>query len=443
MWAWDVETGEPVIDDSDIGNLLGVTTVQGQIAFKLLASDEQRRRFGIVDAHSGALRWSHEAMPGRILLREEVNLVTTEVDKKLFVGGCTPGIVTVWSPDGLFGLLSTLQFGVAPLRSAALGYVDGRLVVATAPDYEGSAFVHLQEVSSNPADPADRVGAWPAKALPIWSLSAGPDNSVVAVAGDEELEVLSVGPDGDIVYDPGVDSETINALLYGALDVGERFKSDEHGTRFVGSGHPWHTRRPWTGVRRLRRDDPSAWPTTAACRGVVSGRPVIALGSYGGAVWVWDINSRAVMAGPFADVPDELAVAGPDVKGARPSEVTGLAIGRMGERDVLATACNGRVALWDVGNTHSLEPPATGAVKVVSVALGTMKGRDVLITGSEGGVLGVWDAADPKRERLAGITLDTPIKGTWAVRGADIVAAHTPDFNLHLFDVAAGGRPPG
>jgi WD40 repeat protein len=102
-------------------------------------------------------------------------------------------------------------------------------------------------------------------------------------------------------------------------------------------------------------------------------------------------------------------------------------------RDVVATAHHGRVRLWDVDTRTPRPSPDGGTTRVIAVALGDLAGRAALVTGSEGGLLALWDAATTAP--IARIRLDARIDTVWVVRGADVVAALTEDRVLHLFDV--------
>jgi hypothetical protein len=186
----------------------------------------------------------------------------------------------------------------------------------------------------------------------------------------------------------------------------------------------------------VRRKHPIEWPATATAYGSAAGRAVLGVGSYGGAVWLWDIEKRSVLGGPFADIPDSLGVGGVKRKARSSGPVTSVAIGQVDGRDVMAAACDGHVGLWDVASQARLPSPDMGTTLVAAVALGTLSGRSALVTGSQGGILTVWDAS--RSERIAGIRLDTRIEEVWVVRGADIVGALTEDRVLHLCDVCRG-----
>src|SRR3954447_22683014 len=75
--------------------------------------------------------------------------------------------------------------------------------------------------------------------------------------------------------------------------------------------------RDTADAEHLLRGEPLQWPATTRQWAAVDGRAVLAIGSYAGAVWLWDIADGSLMAGPFAGVPDELFVASRRVKAAR------------------------------------------------------------------------------------------------------------------------------
>lgn len=64
-----------------------------------------------------------------------------------------------------------------------------------------------------------------------------------------------------------------------------------------------------------------------------------------------------------------------------------------------------------------IEGPADEATVVDAVALGSLNGRDVLLTGSKGGLLVVWGLAGA--ERVAALTLDDPVTDVRIEPGGD------------------------
>jgi hypothetical protein len=81
---------------------------------------------------------------------------------------------------------------------------------------------------------------------------------------------------------------------------------------------------------------------------------------------------------------------------------------------------------------------AADATVVISVALGHLLGEEVLVTGSQGGVIVVWDLASNKR--IAALTIDSAVEKVWVVRGAEAVAVQTTDKGeraLFVLDVVS------
>jgi hypothetical protein len=93
-----------------------------------------------------------------------------------------------------------------------------------------------------------------------------------------------------------------------------------------------------------------------------------------------------------------------------PPKSTSVAIGRhAGLGPILAVASDGRVRLYKVPTGEAVTSPTDNATAIEAVDLGRLGDRDVLVTGSKSGVLGVWSLLPP--QRLAVLTLDTPISG--------------------------------
>jgi hypothetical protein len=112
---------------------------------------------------------------------------------------------------------------------------------------------------------------------------------------------------------------------------------------------------------------------------------------------------------------------------------TSVAIGDNAGRAIVAAAMGGKVKLYDVGNGVALPEPAVSTSMVVAVALGNFRARSILVTGSLGGVLTVWEAGTG--QRIAGVTLDSEITGVWAVPGDASVAARSKGGRLFVFDL--------
>lgn len=243
----------------------------------------------------------------------------------------------------------------AKLRSLAVGSIGGRPIVASAPDYDGTALVELCQVEQQ--DTADGVTLFrPRVAGGLWT---SPD----------EFARVSVPPE---LVPPA-----------------------------------WNRRPDSFAVER-----PEEWPHTAVAASELDGRPVVVTGSLEGAVWVWDMGGGRplAVAGPFVTVSDFALRFGWRGLGVKPPIATAdsIALGHHPERGpIVAVACDGQVRLWTVPSGEPIETGAGAATVVDAVALGRVGSRDVLVTGSKGGVLGVWGLAPA--ERVAVLTLDDRI----------------------------------
>src|SRR5262249_54536766 len=116
--------------------------------------------------------------------------------------------------------------------------------------------------------------------------------------------------------------------------------------------------------------------------------------------------------------------------------MTGVALGEIGGRDVVAGAINGSVLVYDARTGKEIPELKVSASVVVAVALEHFDGRSILVTGSKGGVLAVWEA--DTGQRIAAVTLDSEITGVWVVRGASAVAARDKGGRLLVFDLIGG-----
>jgi hypothetical protein len=439
VWAWDARTREEVeIATEDLrGELLEVATIDRRLTFTVKSvSDTGTPQIGVIDAAT-----LHELSPTfrDIGMEPKAVRVAKLQDGVVLSFLYPPALCGLWSAETGQAIGPYVDMGDAPVRCHALGEIEGRRIVAASLDYAGTGIVHLREagrrvVSTRRQRPIGAVGD-----LPIYGLRADDTGSLIALSG-LAISLKRVDTEGDQVLTPLEETardETIAAVLAGSPEV--RGFAVREGPRLVhlideGELGARHT----VTAERFRRDTPLQWRATARAWGALDGRAVLAVGSYGGAAWLWDIADRSLLAGPFADVPDELFVARPELKAARPPEVTSLAIGRSGDREVVATACGGQVQIWDARTSERLDGPRTGDEVVVALELGALAGRDVIVTGSRGGVVRIWDLADAAQ--LAAITLDSGADGVWVIRDAEAVAALTGDAHLHVLDLRRGDR---
>lgn len=246
--------------------------------------------------------------------------------------------------------------GNEPVRALAVGSVNGHSVVAWAPDYDDTALVVLHQV---------------------------------------EHEATA---DGVTLFRPRVDggASSLSSVFDEVPTVSELFPPQN-----------WDEAPASFAV-----DRPEVWPHTAVARGVLDGRPVVVTGSVEGSAWVWDINGDPPrpLAGPFATISPIVLERGWEALMVKPSASTAdsVALGHHPDHGpIVAAACDGTVRLYSVLTGEPVDCPTTGASVIAAVDLGRVNERDTLVTGSKGGVLGVWALAPP--QRLAVVTLDDPI----------------------------------
>jgi WD40 repeat protein len=264
------------------------------------------------------------------------------------------------------------------VRALAVGSAGGRTVVAVTPDYDDTALVVLREGEQ----------------------TTGPHGETVVrprSQGDPGQPGLGVGASHEPVFESG-----LMALF--------------------------EEQTSWPDT--LSFDQPEKWPRTALAEGVLEGKPVVVTGSLEGAVWVWDLTGDRpkAIAGPFARVSQRVLDYGWRVRLWKPAppEATSVAIGRhAGLGPILAVASDGRVRLYKVPTGEAVTSPTEDATAIEAVDLGGLGDRDVLVTGSKSGVLGVWSLLPP--QRLAVLTLDTPIAGVKIIAEKSSSGEEIPD----------------
>lgn len=304
------------------------------------------------------------------------------------------------------------------VRCVAAARIDETLVLAAgknAHDDEGLGFVTLR----NPN--ASYISGYQWSLYDIVAVARTPIG-LACVPDGAQLQILSV-PDGEVLTDRPTPSEVAEVITGGAypslIFVDAHESSGNEYLNFVATrGMP----------EQMTRSDPRSWPVTGRAYGVYGGRPVVAQGSYGGAVWVWDLESEDLLAGPFANVPDSYQR---DVVMAKPAlpAVRNLSLCTSGRQTLLGTVCSGVGRVWDVATTAPLVVPDLGGCS--AIAVGDTGKRLVVARGSDSGSVRVWDLTS--HEYLAGITLDSPVRDVWLVRGEATVVAMTSS-EVHIFD---------
>jgi hypothetical protein len=299
-----------------------------------------------------------------------------------------------------------------PVRSLALGDVDGRALLAAVNETEGElGLVVTREATSH------------ARARPAAIREYG---RVLGV-GRRESEILGLVDGlglvdletGEIV-DAAPSPEAVGRILFGRPGLSVEEPEAARATRSSGG---------------LRVDRATDWPETARAHGIVDGQPVIARGSYGGVVVVFDATNGRLARADRHTLPHQIQLG----RKPGPTSTTGISVGAGDGCPVIALACDGTVSLRDARTLAIIPIDWVRARSVAAVALGDVCGSPLLATGGEGGGIALWDLRHERR--LAGITLDTGITGLWLLPGDDVLVAKTADGILHLFDIVTRSDP--
>ena len=468
-WMWDQQSGT-LLDDVpavEAGwSVAGLLSIDGRVALSLFRidcpDDPQMVGFhtSLVEAGTAAPVWPvcwrryvPTLMATSVLARGPVSVAILAVGE-----GFTS--LQAWSPATTDqrqvvgeGLVRVQELRV---RTLSVGEIDGRVVAAYAPDFDGSSFVRLVELEPDPGSffenyvlpPYDPRAVYLSQ-FEIWSaLKSGSDG--VQVLGVEVLQSRSRrlklvefksgfdwGKPVDAPLTPEVVSQALGRKISAAQPVSPFFSMREDEAIPVLLDTVENATRQASRRLRLRRKDPGGWPATTMSHGFLDGRAVLVCGSYRGAIWIWDLETKELLAGPFANIPDDFEFDRHAKMAPFKNAVTDVAIGDLDGDAVVAAAVAGKVTVYDVKSGAALPEPAISSSIVVAVALGNFEGRSVVVTGSRGGVLAVWDARTATR--ITGVTLDSKIDEVWMVHGADAIAARSGN-SLLIFDLVQNSK---
>jgi hypothetical protein len=452
----ELRTGLPIEDLpaslGDPGAVRGVSELEGRVVAHVVRPAEHNGQVDawVVDVTTGANVWT---TPKRLGSTPRLIAGGQTTHGFAVTAGFDAGAVTTWppeQPDVLYPNIEA-QAGRVDVRAIAIGEVQGRLVVAHAPDYDDTTLVSLSVMSPDERNPTrDATPQTPHRDSNAHDLERGDDLTIQGLVSTPEfpLAALTSSPIALVplfAETPGVPAGKVDPGLV-ALALTGRQQSE---VRFVvagGRGKPAALiappRRPGTIPSHFQIDRPAAWPRSAMCYGIVAGRPAIATGSIVGCVWLWDGLTKEVIGGPFTEVLNYRPEGFPErflrLKGG-PSLVTSVALGQHpGHGDVLALAHEGSVRLLAVPVGKSIETRASRATAITAVALGHLLSQDVLVTGSQGGAVVVWALGSDRR--LATLTLDQGVARLWVVHGADAIAVQTTGTaqSLYVLDVIGG-----
>lgn len=281
-----------------------------------------------------------------------------------------------------------------PIRCLAVTWVDGQPYVAAANDSDGglgtASYVSIRQPTGTSAS------------------SYRPALDVIGVGHREDRLVAVLG--SGIVHDV-LDAVDLDGVAADDVTLTAGLAHQVH----AGPGEPGSSQE---------------WPVTAITLGQWNGSGVAVVGSYDGVIWVWDDATRRFVAGPFTHrgLPKGTFHY---AKGREGSAISALALGDVeGAKWVAAADCDGLV-IYDLATCERLSAPEVGQTRVRALAFGRVAGRDVLVTGRDGGAVAVWEARS--WQRLTGFTMDDPVTGIWMA--GDQVVVQTGASPLSCFEL--------
>lgn len=159
---------------------------------------------------------------------------------------------------------------------------------------------------------------------------------------------------------------------------------------------------------------------TAVAIGRLGDRDVIASASHDKTIRIWDQHGRPI---------------GDPLRNSK--GVTAVAIGRLGDRDVIATSWGKKIRLWDELGQPISKPLVGHTGSVTAVAIGRLGNRDVVVSGSWDKTIRLWDEK--------GIPIGDPLMGDHDGVGGvaigrldtrDVIVAGSSDKHMSVWDGA-------
>ena len=288
--------------------------------------------------------------------------------------------------------------GGAPETAAVLGLAAGRAQSLDADDR--GILLALAARHLGLARTADALAAAsPQPWRPVWAHALGPPHVILS------------GHTGGV-----------NAVAFGR--VGDRdllaTASDDRAVRLWDLGSGEGVGEPLTG--------PLA-PANAVAFGRVAGRDLVASASGDGAVYLWDLASGDLRGEPLIGHDDRVRT---------------VAFGRVGDRVLLASGGDdGTVRLWDPGSGEPVGEPLTGHIYEEDevdglnwVAFGRVGDRDLLATAGDDGTVWLWDpcTSQPVGEPLTGHTLLVNGVAFGRVGDRELLASAGHDKTVRLWE---------
>jgi WD40 repeat protein len=274
-----------------------------------------------------------------------------------------------------------------PVESVAIGRAGDRDVV-----FSGARDGAVRIWDAATGDPVD-IASETGHAGPVYAVAIGR-------AAGRDVIVTGSTDEAACIWD-AVTGEFISALTGHHSDVRSVAIGKIADRDVIVTGAQYGTVRIWDAasfepIRELHAGR-GAWSVAI---GRAGNRDIIACGSLDRNIHIWDAVTGE---------PTRPPLAWPGNTGARPAEVRCVAIGRGGNRDLIASGTFGTrdntVRMWDAVTGQPLGAPLTGHTDGIwSVAIGRIGNRDLVISGSRDNTVRIWDA-------VTGASVGTPLTG--------------------------------
>jgi len=373
-------------------------------------------------------KWAHTAGPlHRTLKGHDGDVRAVAVgrlgDRDVIVSGGSDGTVRIWDEDGnaLGRPLTGHNFAV---NAVAVGGLGDRDVIVSG-SHDGT------------------VRIWDQNGQAVGPPLTGHDGVVNAVAvgglGDRDV-IVSGGGDGTVqIWDQ--DGQPSGHPLTGHDGVVNAVAVGGLGDRdVIVSGGSDGTVRIWDQDGQPLSETLTAYnrPVNAVAVGQLGDRDVIVSGdcdvddNYDGAgdgtVRIWDQDGQ----------PSGRPLIG------HQGPVDSVAVGLLGDRDVIVFGDDGTVRIWDQDGQPSGHSLTGHDGPVIAVAVGRLGDRDVIVSGGSDGTVRIWDQdGQPSNQALTGH--DGPVIAV-AVGGLgdrDVIVSGAGDGTVRIWDQdgQAVGRP--
>ncbi|WP_432246638.1 trypsin-like peptidase domain-containing protein [Streptomyces sanyensis] len=335
----------------------------------------------------------------------------------------------VWDADTGQPIGDPLLGHAGEVRALAIGRAGDRDIIVT-----GSDDQTVQVRDATTYEPIGNPLIGHDGSILAMTIGRAGTRDIIATASDDQTARIWEPLLGRLVGNPLVGhGSKVNAIAVGR--AGDR--------DVIATGSDDRTVRIWdatTGERignPLTEDIGTVW---AVAIGRAGNRDIIAAGGESGMLGIWDAVTRTQPIGN--PLMNRRAVREAAARRALwTATVHAVAIGRAGDRDIVATSNGeGGVAVWDAATGRLMGNPLTSHVGTVwAVAIGRAGDRDIIAAGGEYGMLEIWDAVtlQPIGTPLTGHMLDVKAVAVGRAGDRDIIATGSDDHTVQIWDAVS------